>query len=77
MGYPLQYSWATPVAQMVKNAPAGLVLPEEGNPAGLSSYSGALRPLVKLCVAEIHLLSLLHNFMPYSSSFLSLLLTGM
>ena len=29
---------------------SGLVLPEEGNPAGLSSCSGGLRPLVELCV---------------------------
>ena len=29
---------------------AGLVLSEEGNPAGLSSCSGGLRPLVELCV---------------------------
>ena len=29
---------------------SGLVLSEEGNPAGLSSCSGGLRPLVELCV---------------------------
>ena len=29
---------------------SGLVLSEEGNPAGLSSCSGCLRPLVELCV---------------------------
>ena len=28
---------------------SGLVLSEEGNPAGLSSCSGGLRPLVELC----------------------------
>ena len=31
-------------------AELGLVLSEEGNPAGLSSCSGGLRPLVELCV---------------------------
>ena len=30
---------------------SGLVLSEEGNPAGLSSCSGGLRPLVELCAS--------------------------
>ena len=37
----------TPV---VGTGESGLVLSEEGNPAGLSSCSGSLRPLVELCV---------------------------
>ena len=34
----------------VNNAFDVLILSEEGNPAGLSSCSGGLRPLVELCV---------------------------
>ena len=40
----------TPLASRVAQGFSGLLLSEEGNPAGLSSCSGGLRTLVELCV---------------------------
>ena len=47
---PLRFGLRPQVPCRVGTGESGLVVSEEGNPACLSSCSGGLRPLVKLCV---------------------------